>query len=70
MREVLTSRLTDRPIRPLFPEGYIDEVQVMANVLASDGENDPTSGRSPAAVPLWSCRRCRSRARSPVSASA
>ncbi len=41
MREVLTSRLTDRPIRPLFPEGYIDEVQVMANVLASDGENDP-----------------------------
>ena len=40
-REVLTSRLTDRPIRPLFPEGYIDEVQVMANVLASDGENDP-----------------------------
>jgi polyribonucleotide nucleotidyltransferase len=40
-REVLTSRLTDRPIRPLFPEGYYDEVQVMANVLAIDGANDP-----------------------------
>lgn len=40
-REILTSRLTDRPIRPLFPEGYIDEVQVMANVMAIDGENDP-----------------------------
>jgi polyribonucleotide nucleotidyltransferase len=41
LKEVLTSRLTDRPIRPLFPEGYLDEVQVMANVLACDGENDP-----------------------------
>lgn len=41
MRETLTSRLTDRPIRPLFPENYVDEVQVMANVLAIDGVNDP-----------------------------
>ncbi|HTI49820.1 MAG TPA: polyribonucleotide nucleotidyltransferase, partial [Planctomycetaceae bacterium] len=41
LKEILTSRLTDRPIRPLFPEGYHDEVQVMANVLACDGENDP-----------------------------
>ncbi|MEW4527556.1 MAG: polyribonucleotide nucleotidyltransferase [Maioricimonas sp. JB045] len=41
MREILTARLTDRPIRPLFPKGYIDEVQVMANVLACDQENDP-----------------------------
>ncbi|WP_437230266.1 polyribonucleotide nucleotidyltransferase [Planctomicrobium sp. SH661] len=40
-RETLTSRLTDRPIRPLFPAGYIDEVQVMANVMSFDGENDP-----------------------------
>ncbi len=40
-RETLTSRLTDRPIRPLFPEGYVEEVQVMANVLSFDGENDP-----------------------------
>ena len=41
LKEVLTSRLTDRPIRPLFPEGYHDEVQVMGNVLACDIENDP-----------------------------
>lgn len=40
-REILTARLTDRPIRPLFPDGYFDEVQVMANVLAFDRENDP-----------------------------
>ncbi|MGQ0635727.1 MAG: polyribonucleotide nucleotidyltransferase [Planctomycetaceae bacterium] len=41
LKEILTSRLTDRPIRPLFPDGYVDEVQVMGNVLACDGENDP-----------------------------
>jgi polyribonucleotide nucleotidyltransferase len=41
LREILTARLTDRPIRPLFPEGYFDEVQVMSNVLACDGQNDP-----------------------------
>ena len=35
-KETLTSRLIDRPIRPLFPEGFIDEVQVQAFVLASD----------------------------------
>jgi polyribonucleotide nucleotidyltransferase len=40
-REILTSRLTDRPIRPLFPKGYKDEVQIMSNVLAYDGLNDP-----------------------------
>ena len=40
-REILTSRLIDRPIRPLFPKGYHEEVQVMANVLAFDHENDP-----------------------------
>ncbi|MDG2359416.1 MAG: polyribonucleotide nucleotidyltransferase [Planctomycetaceae bacterium] len=40
-REILTCRLTDRPIRPLFPKGYNDEVQIMSNVLAYDGENDP-----------------------------
>lgn len=40
-REVLTARLTDRPLRPLFPKGYNDEVQVMSNVLSYDGENDP-----------------------------
>ncbi|MDP2938360.1 MAG: polyribonucleotide nucleotidyltransferase [Candidatus Omnitrophota bacterium] len=38
--EILTARLIDRPIRPLFPEGLLNEVQIMAIVLSSDGEND------------------------------
>lgn len=38
--EILVCRLTDRPIRPLFPDGYMDEVQIIVNVLSSDGEND------------------------------
>ncbi|WP_145362129.1 polyribonucleotide nucleotidyltransferase [Stratiformator vulcanicus] len=41
-REILTARVTDRPLRPLFPKGYKDEIQVQANVLSSDGENDPS----------------------------
>jgi polyribonucleotide nucleotidyltransferase len=40
-REVLSARLTDRPLRPLFPTGFADEIQIMANVLACDQENDP-----------------------------
>ncbi len=39
--EVLVSRLIDRPIRPLFPEGFRNEVQVVATVLSRDLENDP-----------------------------
>jgi len=39
--EILAARLIDRPIRPLFPNGMFNEVQVMAIVLSSDGENDP-----------------------------
>ena len=39
--ETLTSRLIDRPIRPLFPEGFRNEVQVIATVLSHDGENSP-----------------------------
>ena len=39
--EVLTSRVTDRPLRPLFPKGYKNEVQVIITVLQSDGENMP-----------------------------
>ncbi|MDD5661998.1 MAG: polyribonucleotide nucleotidyltransferase [Candidatus Omnitrophica bacterium] len=39
--EILTARLIDRPIRPLFPDGFLNDVQVMAIVLSSDGENDP-----------------------------
>jgi polyribonucleotide nucleotidyltransferase len=41
LKETLTSRLMDRPIRPLFPEGFVDEVQVQANVLSADRQNDP-----------------------------
>src|SRR5260221_9810435 len=40
-KEILTSRLTDRPIRPLFPKGWYNEVQVQTVVLSADGENDP-----------------------------
>ncbi len=40
-REILTCRLTDRPIRPLFPKSFKDEVQVLINVLSYDGENEP-----------------------------
>ena len=40
-KEILTSRLIDRPIRPLFPRGFLHELQVMAAVLSSDGEYDP-----------------------------
>ncbi|PAY16925.1 polyribonucleotide nucleotidyltransferase [Rhodopirellula sp. SM50] len=39
-KEILSSRLMDRPIRPLWPEGFMDEVQVQAFVVASDQEND------------------------------
>jgi len=38
--EVLTSRLIDRPIRPLFPKGFYNEIQVIATVLSADKEND------------------------------
>jgi polyribonucleotide nucleotidyltransferase len=40
-KEILTSRLIDRPIRPLFPANYFNEVQVMASVLSADRDNDP-----------------------------
>ena len=40
-KEILTCRMTDRPIRPLFPKGFFDEVQVQALTLSCDGENDP-----------------------------
>ncbi|HRK31610.1 MAG TPA: polyribonucleotide nucleotidyltransferase, partial [Tepidisphaeraceae bacterium] len=39
-REVLISRLIDRPLRPLFPKGFMDEVQIQLNTLAYDAEND------------------------------
>lgn len=40
-KEILTARLIDRPMRPLFPKGFMDEVQIHLNVLSFDGENDP-----------------------------
>lgn len=40
-KEILTCRLIDRPLRPLFPKGFIDEVQIQLNVMSFDGENDP-----------------------------
>lgn len=39
-KETLTSRLIDRPCRPLFPEGFNKEIQVIATVMSADGEND------------------------------
>src|SRR5918911_2617376 len=42
-KEVLTSRLIDRPIRPLFPDGFLNETQIIAMVLSADPENDPNS---------------------------
>src|ERR1700761_2872342 len=42
-KEVLTSRLIDRPVRPLFPEGFLNETQIIAMVLSADPEQDPNS---------------------------
>ncbi len=42
-KEILTSRLIDRPIRPLFPEGFQHETQVIAMVLSADPERDPST---------------------------
>ena len=39
-KEILTSRLIDRPLRPLFPKGFLNEVQIIATVLSADQEND------------------------------
>ncbi len=40
-KEILTSRLIDRPLRPLFPQGFYNDVQIVATVLSADQENDP-----------------------------
>jgi polyribonucleotide nucleotidyltransferase len=40
-KETLTSRMIDRPMRPLFPEGYLIETQIIAMVLSADPEHDP-----------------------------
>ncbi len=40
-KEILTMRLIDRPLRPLFPKNYLNEVQIMAQVLSADKDSDP-----------------------------
>jgi polyribonucleotide nucleotidyltransferase len=40
-KEILTSRMTDRPLRPLFPKGYLYDTQIISTLLSADGENDP-----------------------------
>src|ERR671917_302195 len=40
-KEVLTARMTDRPLRPLFPKGYLYDTQIISVVLSADGEHDP-----------------------------
>ena len=42
-KETLTSRMIDRPTRPLFPTDYFNEVQIHATVFSADRENDPDS---------------------------
>ena len=67
-KEILTARMIDRPIRPLFPERYFQEIQIMASVLSADQENDPdvlamigasaalTISRIPFLGPMGACR--------------
>src|SRR4029079_12042869 len=52
-KETLTSRLIDRPIRPLFAEGYKNETQVVVTVLSHDLENDPDVVGMVAAAAAW-----------------
>ena len=40
-KEILTSRLIDRPMRPLFPEGWRNETQIVSMVLSAESDNDP-----------------------------
>src|SRR5438128_11640689 len=40
-KETLTARMTDRPLRPLFPKGYLYDTQIISILLSADGENDP-----------------------------
>ncbi|RKY25006.1 MAG: polyribonucleotide nucleotidyltransferase [Planctomycetota bacterium] len=70
-KEILTARMIDRPIRPLFPDGYFQEVQIVASVLSADNENDPdilamigasaalSISKIPFLGPIGSCRLCR-----------
>ena len=57
-KETLTSRLIDRPIRPLFPNGFQNEVQVICTVMSADKENDPDIAALIGTSFCWSSRRC------------
>ena len=53
-KETLTSRLCDRSARPLFPDGYAYETQIIVNVISSDGQNDPdTLSLTGVSAALW-----------------
>src|SRR5262249_16808146 len=54
-RKILTSRLIDRPLRPLFPEGWRNETQIVGLVLSADSENDPDIIAVPAASAAAYC---------------
>ena len=59
-KETLTSRLIDRPIRPLFPADYFKEVQIHVTVFSADKENDPDVLGMVAASAALHVSRCRS----------
>src|SRR5262249_34375986 len=56
-KEILTSRLIDRPFRPLFPKGFNHETQIIAFVLSADGQNDPDVLALNAASVALTCSR-------------
>src|SRR6476660_3230695 len=56
-KEILTSRLIDRPFRPLFPKGFNHETQIIAFVLSADGQNDPDILAMNAASVALTCSR-------------
>ena len=68
-KEILTARLIDRPLRPLFPKGFMDEVQIHLNVLAFDRENDPDIFSGIAASAAWPSATFHSSRRPRMSAS-
>ena len=69
-KETLTSRLIDRPVRPLFPEGFYNEINVICQVLSYDGETDPDILAMIAASAALTISGCPSWARSAARASA
>src|ERR1700732_2248547 len=54
-KEILTSRLIDRPMRPLFPDSWRNETQIIAMVLSADSDNDPDVIAVPAASAAAYC---------------